>query len=77
VLAERARGGQPLVALLWGRDAAALEPRLRTGGAEVLTSAHPSPLSARRGFLGSRPFSRANALLEAAGAEPVDWRLPD
>ncbi len=77
VLAERARRGQPLVALLWGRDAAALEPRLRTGGAKVLTSAHPSPLSARRGFLGSRPFSRANALLEAAGAEPVDWRLPD
>ena len=38
---------------------------------------HPSPLSAHRGFLGSRPYSRANTLLDAAGAVPVDWRLPD
>jgi uracil-DNA glycosylase len=76
LLADRARRGEPLVALLWGRDAQALAPRLRAGGAEVLTAPHPSPLSAHRGFHGSRPFSRTNALLEAAGAAPIDWRLP-
>jgi uracil-DNA glycosylase len=77
LLADRTRRGEPLVALLWGRDAQELAPRLRAGGAEVLTAPHPSPLSAHRGFLGSRPFSRTNALLEAAGAAPIDWRLPD
>jgi uracil-DNA glycosylase len=65
----------PLVAILWGRDAANLRPLL--GGTPVVESAHPSPLSARRGFFGSRPFSRANALLEQQGAAPVDWRLPE
>lgn len=67
-----ARGG-PLVAILWGRDAAAARPLL--DGVDVIESAHPSPLSARRGFFGSRPFSRANALLAAAGAAPIDWDL--
>jgi uracil-DNA glycosylase len=70
-----ARGG-PLVAILWGRDAQSLEPSLRAGGVHCLSSPHPSPLSASRGFFGSRPFSRANEALVAAGAEPVDWRLP-
>lgn len=70
-----ARGG-PLVAILWGRDAQSLQPALSAGGVQCIASPHPSPLSASRGFLGSRPFSRANALLAAAGAEPVDWRLP-
>lgn len=70
-----ARGG-PLVAVLWGRDAQSLQPALTAGGVQCLSSPHPSPLSASRGFSGSRPFSRANALLVAAGAEPVDWRLP-
>jgi uracil-DNA glycosylase len=65
----------PLVAILWGRDAANLAPLL--GDTPRVESPHPSPLSARRGFFGSRPFSRANALLEAQGAAPVDWRLPD
>lgn len=64
---------QPLVAVLWGRDAANLQPML--GDTPVIASAHPSPLSARRGFFGSRPFSRANALLEQQGAAPVDWRV--
>jgi uracil-DNA glycosylase len=66
---------RPLVAILWGRDAATLKPML---GAECLTieSPHPSPLSASRGFFGSRPFSRANALLDQIGAAPIDWRLP-
>lgn len=68
--------GTPLVALLWGKDAQALAPRLAAGGASVLTAPHPSPLSAHRGFFGSRPFSRANAALVAAGVEPIDWRLP-
>lgn len=64
---------QPLVAILWGRDAATLTPMLT--GCPVIASAHPSPLSANRGFFGSRPFSRANELLAGEGAEPVDWRL--
>ncbi|TWS19498.1 uracil-DNA glycosylase [Tsukamurella asaccharolytica] len=64
----------PLVAILWGRDAASLGPRL--GDVPRIESVHPSPLSASRGFFGSRPFSRANDALVALGAEPVDWRLP-
>ncbi|SIS07649.1 uracil-DNA glycosylase [Williamsia sterculiae] len=65
---------EPLVAILWGRDAAGLcrwMPDVPT-----ITSAHPSPLSASRGFFGSRPFSRANLALEELGADPIDWRLP-
>ncbi|WP_041781828.1 uracil-DNA glycosylase [Mycolicibacterium chubuense] len=65
---------EPLVAVLWGRDAATLKPML--GDTATIESAHPSPLSASRGFFGSRPFSRANELLSQMGAEPVDWRLP-
>jgi uracil-DNA glycosylase len=64
---------QPLVAILWGKDAANLQPLL--GETPIIASAHPSPLSARRGFFGSRPFSRANALLAEQGADPVDWRV--
>jgi uracil-DNA glycosylase len=70
-LAERPA---PLVAILWGRDAANLRPLL--GATPIVESAHPSPLSASRGFFGSRPFSRANQLLEGLGAEPVSWALP-
>ncbi|WP_396655152.1 uracil-DNA glycosylase [Microbacterium sp.] len=65
---------RPLVAILWGRDAANLRPLL--GATPVIESPHPSPLSASRGFFGSRPFSRADALLQQQGAAPVDWRLP-
>ncbi|MCU1507824.1 MAG: uracil-DNA glycosylase [Glaciihabitans sp.] len=65
--------GTPLVAILWGRDAASLAPML--GGTPTITSAHPSPLSARNGFFGSRPFSRANEMLVGLGARPVDWSL--
>jgi uracil-DNA glycosylase len=64
---------KPLVAILWGRDAGTLRPLL--GSTPVISSAHPSPLSANSGFFGSRPFSRANALLEGLGARPVDWSL--
>ncbi|QIG38245.1 uracil-DNA glycosylase [Microbacterium sp. 4R-513] len=65
---------QPLVAILWGRDASNLRPLL--GETPVIESPHPSPLSASRGFFGSRPFSRANALLEQQGAPGIDWALP-
>jgi len=67
-------GGEPLVAILWGRDARTLAPLLE--GIPSIESAHPSPYSAANGFFGSRPFSRANQLLEQEGAEPVDWKLP-
>lgn len=67
-----ARGG-PLVAILWGRDAQNLAPRL--AGIPCLSSPHPSPLSARSGFFGSRPFSRANEALLAQGGAPIDWRI--
>jgi len=65
---------EPLVAILWGSDARSLRPLL--GDVPCIESPHPSPLSASRGFFGSRPFSRANALLTELGADPVDWRLP-
>ncbi|GAB3686905.1 uracil-DNA glycosylase [Angustibacter aerolatus] len=67
-----ARGG-PLVAVLWGRDARSLGPLL--GDVPRVESAHPSPLSARSGFFGSRPFSKVNALLAEQGAPPIDWCL--
>jgi uracil-DNA glycosylase len=72
IRALAARGG-PLVAILWGRDARNLRPLLSDYPA--IESAHPSPMSADRGFFGSRPFSRANDLLIKQGAQPVDWRL--
>ena len=68
-----ARGG-PLVAVLWGNDARQLASML--GDVPRIESPHPSPLSASRGFFGSRPFSRVNDLLARQGAEPVDWSLP-
>jgi uracil-DNA glycosylase len=64
----------PLVAILWGRDAQSLRPLL--GSTAVIASPHPSPLSAGRGFFGSRPFSRANETLVRQGGQPVDWSLP-
>jgi uracil-DNA glycosylase len=68
-----ARGG-PLAAILWGRQAQSMIPAL--GSVPYVQSVHPSPLSAHRGFFGSRPFSQVNALLLAQGAEPIDWSLP-
>jgi uracil-DNA glycosylase len=67
------RGG-PAAAILWGRDAQSLKPALRH--VPWVESAHPSPLSAARGFFGSRPFSRVNRLLADQGADPIDWSLP-
>jgi uracil-DNA glycosylase len=73
IRALAARGG-PLVAILWGRNARNLRPLL--GSVPCIESAHPSPLSAHNGFFGSRPFSRANQLLEQQGGTAVDWKLP-
>ncbi|WP_189929529.1 uracil-DNA glycosylase [Streptomyces sulfonofaciens] len=66
--------GKPLVSILWGRDARNARPLL--GPLPAVESAHPSPMSADRGFFGSKPFSRTNDLLIGQGAGPVDWRLP-
>lgn len=71
-LADRA--DQPLVAILWGKDAQTATEFLPD--VPVITSAHPSPMSADRGFFGSRPFSRSNELLEEIGGDPIDWSLP-
>ncbi len=72
VLSARA---EPLVFVLWGSSARAKRPKIDTGRHGVVESAHPSPLSAHRGFLGSRPFSKVNALLADRGADPIDWTL--
>ncbi|HEX5188906.1 MAG TPA: uracil-DNA glycosylase, partial [Streptosporangiaceae bacterium] len=66
--------GVPMVAILWGRDARNLAPLL--AGVPLIESAHPSPMSADHGFFGSRPFSRASALLVEQGGEEIDWKLP-
>jgi len=68
-----ARDDEPLVAILWGKDAQTLEDSLPD--VPLIISAHPSPMSADRGFFGSKPFSRANAYLEDLGGDPVDWSL--
>lgn len=75
-LVARSESGESagLVAILWGRDAATLKPML--GSTPYIESAHPSPLSASRGFFGSRPFSRTNDILADGGHRPIDWRLP-
>ena len=72
---RRAQAGAPIAAVLWGRDAGTLKPHL--GPIPWVESAHPSPLSASRGFFGSRPFSRVNQLLVERGGQPVDWALPN
>jgi uracil-DNA glycosylase len=68
-----ARGG-PIAAILWGRQAQSLKPML--GSVPCVESVHPSPLSAHRGFFGSRPFSKVNELLVEQGGEPMDWNIP-
>jgi uracil-DNA glycosylase len=73
ITALAGRGG-PMAAILWGRDAQSLKPVL--GDVPWVESVHPSPLSASRGFFGSKPFTRVNELLTRQGGEPVDWRLP-
>lgn len=74
VISTLAARGQPLVSVLWGKDAQHLAPLLE--GTAVIESAHPSPLSASRGFFGSKPFSRVNELLRTQGSTGIDWALP-
>jgi uracil-DNA glycosylase len=64
------------VFILWGASARKKKALIDTDRHVIIESAHPSPLSARNGFFGSRPFSRANAALLAAGREPIDWSIP-
>ena len=68
---------RPIVFILWGRPAQAKSIMLNNPRHLILKSPHPSPLSAYRGFFGSRPFSAANHFLEANGVEPVDWQIPN
>jgi uracil-DNA glycosylase len=70
------RKPEPVVFILWGASARKKRTLIDTSRHVIIESAHPSPLSARNGFFGSRPFSRANAALVAAGREPVDWTIP-
>lgn len=67
----------PVVFLLWGAHAQKKLKLIDTGRHAVVQSAHPSPLSARSGFFGSRPFSQVNDALRAAGKRPIDWQIPD
>ena len=73
-LAARHDEGSPLIAILWGKDARNLGPLL--GNVPRIESTHPSPMVTNGDFFGSRPFSRANQLLESLGAAPIDWKLP-
>jgi len=74
LLNERER---PVVFLLWGSNAQAKLGLIDTGRHRVIKSPHPSPLSAYRGFFGSKPFSRANQYLLELGSEPIDWQIDD
>ncbi|KAB8142655.1 uracil-DNA glycosylase [Chloroflexia bacterium SDU3-3] len=77
VIAALSRRPEPAVFVLWGGNA---QKKLKLIDAErhvVIQSAHPSPLSARSGFFGSRPFSKINAALAAQGHTPIDWQIPD
>jgi len=67
----RELGARGVIAILWGKSAQELSGNF----IKHISSAHPSPLSAYRGFFGSQPFSRANELLVAQGEEPIDWSL--
>lgn len=73
VIAAVSKGRTHVVFLLWGNPAQTKRPLIDESRHLVITSAHPSPLSARRGFFGSKPFSRANAWLEAKGEQAIDW----
>jgi uracil-DNA glycosylase len=76
VIRELSARDAPVVFVLWGGYAGKKEALIDVERHPVIRSAHPSPLSARRGFLGSRPFSTINARLAAVGVPPIDWCLP-
>ena len=75
IAALSARGG--VVFILWGNAAKKKAAVIDTSKNAIIASAHPSPLSASRGFFGSRPFSRTNAALEKMGEAPINWQLPE
>lgn len=77
IIRELGQRDKPLAFLLWGRFAQSKSRYVTNPSSLVLSSAHPSPLSAYRGFFGSRPFSKINQFLEEVGQDPVDWRIPD
>ncbi|MBP8866003.1 MAG: uracil-DNA glycosylase [Acetobacterium sp.] len=64
---------EPVIFILWGRDAQNKKALISNSQHPIIASPHPSPLSAHRGFFGSRPFSRANELLKTQGTDPIDW----
>ncbi|MDB1685281.1 uracil-DNA glycosylase [Enterococcus durans] len=68
---------QPVVFILWGKPAQEKMKMIDKSKHIILTSSHPSPLSAHRGFLGSKPFSKTNDALLALGEQPIDWQLPE
>lgn len=68
---------EPVVFILWGKHAEAKAVGIDTSKHHIIISAHPSPLAARKGFFGSKPFSRTNAFLAEKGIKPVDWQIPD
>ena len=76
VIASLNEKAERTVFVLWGNNARRKKSLITNPAHFVLESAHPSPLSARNGFFGSRPFTRANEALTAAGIDPVDWALP-
>ena len=67
----------PVIFILWGGNARSKKKYINTNRHHIIESVHPSPLSAYNGFFGSKPFSRANALLEQMGKEPIDWQIPN
>ncbi|WP_080843782.1 uracil-DNA glycosylase [Cytobacillus gottheilii] len=68
---------EPVIFILWGKPAQEKMKLLNLEKHQVITSPHPSPLSARRGFFGSRPFSKVNALLKAQGQKEIHWKIDD
>ena len=68
---------KPMAFILWGSPARRKKDLITNPKHLIVESPHPSPLSAHRGFFGSRPFSRVNAFLESTGQQPIDWQLPD
>lgn len=77
VIATLNQREKPMVFILWGRPAQQKKKLITKQQHLILESVHPSPLSAHRGFFGSKPFSQTNAFLEKTGQVPIDWQLPN
>ncbi|MCR1875310.1 uracil-DNA glycosylase [Paraclostridium bifermentans] len=67
----------PVIFVLWGNNARSKKKLIDTNRHYIIESAHPSPLSASRGFFGSKPFSQVNDILIKLGKEPIDWQIPN